>query len=482
MRPTIPRLSAILACSITLTVLGAGACSDDPGGPHRDGLTRVLLTDAPFPYDLVSKVEVFIQSISASVAADTGAAADEQGWVTIAEPMRRFDLLELQNGTATLVGEGALPADLYRAVRVVMDAGQSQVTLSNGAPAPVQWQGGVMSLFAFVEDPLDVPVEGASLVIDFDVGRSFLWMASSDSVPDYFLFIPSLRVVNEAGTGAIAGRVTGDPDGDGTFTALPFAPVTVFRGDPAYPSNTWWIYSSGRADAQGTYRIAYLPERSYIVRAEAPGVGGTVPWTELDVPVSAGAETGLDFALPRTNLASLVIAGPTELDVGAIATLTASVTDSRGEPLANPRVWWWTWHSDLVQLALPDSGSASASTTVTGLRPGFATVIANSYDVADTIQLRVRDPSTGPVETITLSANATTVSVGDSLIVTATLEDADGHDLFDREIEWTISNEAVLAFIGRYRNQVALNPKAPGSATITATSEGKSGSLTITVQ
>ena len=125
--------------------------------------------------------------------------------------------------------------------------------------------------------------------------------------------------------------------------------------------------------------------------------------------------------------------------------------------------------------------STGDATTVTGLRPGFATVIATSGDVADTVQLRVRDPNTGPVATVTLAPAAASVAPGDSLTITATLRDAAGHELFDREIEWAVSDPSVVSIIGTYRNTVALSPNAPGTATVTATSEGKSGTATVTV-
>jgi hypothetical protein len=54
--------------------------------------TRTLLTDAPFPYDRVARVDLFIVSVSASLSPDTGSAAV---FVTLAAPNRRINVLAL---------------------------------------------------------------------------------------------------------------------------------------------------------------------------------------------------------------------------------------------------------------------------------------------------------------------------------------------------------------------------------------------------
>src|SRR5687768_10117576 len=88
-----------------LLVAAANACyRDDPLGGANGGRTRVLLTDAPFPYDSVARVDLYIVEIQATSEPDTMFLG--QWWTRIAEPHRSFNLLDLQQGTTALIGEG----------------------------------------------------------------------------------------------------------------------------------------------------------------------------------------------------------------------------------------------------------------------------------------------------------------------------------------------------------------------------------------
>src|SRR5574341_895660 len=163
------RMKRVARTLIVGGLVALAACyKDDVSDAQPAGSTvNILLTDAPFPYDLVERVDVYVVEIAASAQVDTGPS---QNWVTIARPRRRFNLLELQQGTTTLVGQGELPADVYRAVRITLDADSSVVTLQGGGQAAVDWQTTVpvFSIHTLVESPIDVPRAGADIVIDFD--------------------------------------------------------------------------------------------------------------------------------------------------------------------------------------------------------------------------------------------------------------------------------------------------------------------------
>ena len=113
MKPYLIRLWSIV-------LLGSACGVTNPG---ESGGTRVLLTDAPFPFDIVQSVNIHIVSVSAS--ADTDTTVADQRWVTVAEPNQRFNLLELQKGATAIVAEGTLPASQFRAVQLVIDTDKS---------------------------------------------------------------------------------------------------------------------------------------------------------------------------------------------------------------------------------------------------------------------------------------------------------------------------------------------------------------------
>jgi len=57
-----------------VALVGLGGCyQDDSSGPPRGRpLVRVSLTDAPFPYDSVTSVNIYVVRIEASTQLDTG--------------------------------------------------------------------------------------------------------------------------------------------------------------------------------------------------------------------------------------------------------------------------------------------------------------------------------------------------------------------------------------------------------------------------
>src|SRR6059036_3548631 len=131
------RLSVALLVGAAL-VTAAGACyKDDSTGNHGKPMAKVLLTDAPFPYDSVTSVNIYVVRIEASTQLDTSGGGD---WVLITEPRKTFDLLGLQQGAKAFVGEGELPAGQYQAIRMTIDTSLSSIGWGCCNTALVNWQ------------------------------------------------------------------------------------------------------------------------------------------------------------------------------------------------------------------------------------------------------------------------------------------------------------------------------------------------------
>ena len=453
---------------------------DDTNAPTGGRpVVQVLLTDAPFPYDLVERVDVYVVEIAASAQADTGPG---QHWVTIAEPRKRFNLLELQQGTTTLVGEGELPADVYRALRMTLDADSSWVTLRSGGQASVDWQTTVpvFSIHTLVEAPIDVPQAGADIVIDFDLGRSFIYGISFCCD---FIFVPWIRAVNAAATGGVAGAVLADQDNDGDAEPLANARITVYRGDPTR-RETWTDWASGHTSAQGLYRVAYLRPDEYIVEIDAPGRPNIGSRTDV-VQVTPGGDVPLSVTLPSGE--GLRIRGSTFVVlVGGTIALDAQVTDALGDSVPSPaqQVNWLSRNTAVATVASPPDTQTLAR--VSGQGAGQVYVVATSGALVDSVQVRVVDDSTGsggePVATVTVLPESATLSVGDSVGFQAWLESAQGNALAGREVTWSVSDPSVLHLFNTAGQSVVLRATALGTVSLLATSEGKTGSATVRVQ
>ena len=385
------------------------ACGGETGSGPRGG-TRILLTDSPFPYDRIARVDVHIVRVQIAATADTSDPSG-QNWTTIAEPKRTINLLDLQSGKTTLLGETTIDAATVGAVRVVINTALSSVTDNAGKTVTVRWPlQGEMTMHAYVQAALAQfsPDVAQDLVIDFDVGRSFEDVLGDGSLT----FIPWIRALNSAGAGSVAGVVR-----NGSGQPVPNVAVTVLNGSAATSPLTWWKIATGRTDAEGKYKVAFILPGNYVVRAEPLGQAslGCVDKTGVAI---GGGETTLDLALP---------AAP-----GTCARATSG-----------------------------GGGLDSAGTGGGGGGGGGAT---------------------GPVASITITVWPQSPTVGDSTGAYANLKNAAGASLYNRSVQWSVSDASVLEIQGVFGQSVLLRPKKAGAATLTAVSEGISASRTITVQ
>ena len=456
--------------------------SDPLAAPNQSGRTRVLLTDAPFPYDSVASVDVYVSRIEATVTFDTTSGGD---WTLITAPRRRFNLLALQQGTTTLLGEGDLEVGAYRAVRMVINTDSSGVRWINGTAAEVNWQNHTgteeLPLHALVEAAVPVHASVGSqvsteIVLDFDVGRSFLFDFFGTRE---FTFLPWIRAVDTRITGAIEGYVTSAHTG--ASAAVRNANVTVYRADSLLPLELRTIAASGRTDANGHYRIAFLQAGSYLVRVEQPEMPFLMANETPGVVVRAGATTTHSVQLEeaRNGGAYIRVSGASAVGVGGTIVLLASVGDDDGNVVSNPTIQWLV--SDTAIAMLRDSGTVA---WLTGKRGGNVAVIAASGGRADTVRVAVIG-STAPVATITLAPASRTLSANDSLAsygsFTATLRDAAGNQLVDRPITWFTTDTSIVAIVQSYEAMAWVRALQPGTATIRATSEGRTGQAGVIV-
>src|SRR5205823_5224217 len=114
------RASALAGLTMAVVVLGTTTCGDSSvTAVNQATATHTLLSDSPFPYDRVARVDLYVVSVSGSLAADTSMASGD--FVTLATPNRRIDVLALQNGQTDELGAVNIPKGAIKAVRMVID-------------------------------------------------------------------------------------------------------------------------------------------------------------------------------------------------------------------------------------------------------------------------------------------------------------------------------------------------------------------------
>ena len=214
---------------------------------------------------------------------------------------------------------------------------------------------------------------------------------------------------------------------------------------------TWSSSNTGIATVNGSGVVTALAPGSSTMTATSEGKSGTASVAVSSVPVAS------------VTVAPATASPP----VGQTVQLTATPQDASGNPLSGRVI---TWSSTSTTVA-----TVSGSGLVTARAAGSATITATSEGQSGTAAITV--PAPAPVASVSVSPASATLRIGQTVQLTATPKDANGNPLTGRTITWGSSNTAVATVTG----SGLVTGVVAGSATITATSEGQSGTAAITV-
>ena len=268
-----------MLAALGLASAGALACSESSSVGSGSGELTIRLTDAPFPFDEVKSVDVFVVRIDGRVAdVDSAEAADESdndGWKTLVTPNKSINLLDLTGGKTTNLGTVALPAGTYRGFRMVIDTDESEVVLDDNTTVEVKWpSAGKNGIKINLSDPVVIGAGTTDLLIDFDVGRSFVMRGNSIS-KNGLLFKPVIHAVTSQGTGGLSGTIRGD---SATGAVLSGVTVEVLDdGTSLNDTNDNRVVATTVTDASGNYTFAFLEPGNYEVRATPSAASGYKP-------------------------------------------------------------------------------------------------------------------------------------------------------------------------------------------------------------
>ncbi len=175
------------------------------------------------------------------------------------------------------------------------------------------------------------------------------------------------------------------------------------------------------------------------------------------VPVTVSA---LPAALVRVTPAS------SSIFVGSTTQLTGEVLDTGGGLLHGYTI---AWTSNSAAVA-----TVNASGVVTGVAQGNVVITATAAGLSGTAIVSVRPV---PVATVNVAPTTGSVAVGQTLQLTVRLLDAAGNILTGRPVSWSSASTATatVTSAGLVRGVKS------GTTTITTTSEGKTGTASITV-
>ena len=158
------------------------------------------------------------------------------------------------------------------------------------------------------------------------------------------------------------------------------------------------------------------------------------------------------------------------LDVGKSETLTATITPSNA---TNQNVTWESSDSNGIVTISPDTAD-SKNATITATGAGTTTIKATVDEKSAECSVTVKAPTTILVTGVSLNKASTTLTVGDTETLTATVAP---EDATNKAVTWS-SNDSTVATVDESGKVTAV---APGEATITVTTEDGSKTATCTV-
>lgn len=265
-----------LFAAFMIGTFALAACSDSSG--TGTGLLTVRLTDAPFPFNEVARVDVFVIRVDAKSAATTDAEAaneaDHGGWTTVATPNALINLLDLGSGRTMNLGATTLATGNYRSFRLILDTDKSTITLRDDTePAIFFPSAGRTGIKINLDQPIELTANGSVMTLDFDIGRSFVMRGNSAA--SGFNFKPVIRAVAQDITGSVTGSVHAI---SATGAVVPGATVEVLTAGSLLADNDpTHIVRSAPTDADGNFRFAFLLPGTYVLRATPPATSGFNP-------------------------------------------------------------------------------------------------------------------------------------------------------------------------------------------------------------
>ena len=257
-----------------------------------------------------------------------------------------------------------------------------------------------------------------------------------------------------------------NPDfGVSSVTVQPKA-ATLLVGDSAQMSATVLMSNSRPpASVQWTSTNTALATVSSAGLVRGRGAGS------LYIRATSGSKrdsAALAVVAPSPAPVASVVVAPSSatLQIGGTLQLTTTLRDANGNPLGGRAVTWGS--------STPGVATVSGSGLVTAASVGSATIIATSEGQSGSATITV---AAVPVASVSVSPASASVQAGQTLQLTATPKDANGNALSGRSVVWASGNAGVATVSA----SGVVSGVAAGSTTITATSEGHSGTAAITV-
>jgi uncharacterized protein YjdB len=255
-------------------------------------------------------------------------------------------------------------------------------------------------------------------------------------------------------------------------TAVDIASIEIRPGAPTIPIGETMRLTARLIDGEGNElagrTVSWSSTNGSIASVDGSGVVTGHTLGSATITASAEGRTGqTDVTVTRRPVSTVEVLPPAvAARLGDRLTLQAIVHTNDGSVVTDRPV---VWSSQAPAVATVD-GSGNVST----LSAGTATIVATAEGESGQSVITVA-PS--PVATVEVQPPTAAIGVGDSIRFQAVLRASDGGVLQNRLVTWTTGDPSVISLA----STGWVHALQVGSATVSATSEGRTGQATISV-
>lgn len=282
------------------------------------------------------------------------------------------------------------------------------------------------------------------------------------------------------------GTPTVDPGRDTAVTPLPIQGITLSPASETLAAGERKQFIAEVRDESGQtmtgVALKWSIDDSTVARVDENG------WVTALQKGTANLTTAYQEMKSKPAVIRVVSAKPvsieltpadSKIEVGETRPFIATAKDAAGAAIDDITFSW--------TIADPEIAEVTSRGDVKGLQTGRTTLTAKSSGVESppaSIEVVPQAPVKRPVATIDIDpdASARTIAVGSNKKFTATAKDSSGAVIPNITFSWSLSNEGVISIESRDEeaSKIVTALKA-GSATLTASAEGKNGAAQITV-